>query len=41
MVTKDFQNRDFEKLRKKEEDDEYDVDEIKEAICLRKGFVFG
>lgn len=40
MITKSFEDKDFEKLRKKE-DEEYDIDDIKEGISNRKGFVFG
>ena len=38
-VTSDF-NKDFERCRKKEEE-EVDIDEVKDMIFLRKGVIFG
>lgn len=39
-ITKNFEDKEFEKARKKE-DEEYDIDDIKEGISNRKGFIYG
>lgn len=39
-VTKTFETVNFEQARKKDEE-EYDLDEIKEQIQGRKGLIFG
>lgn len=39
-ATKNFEKVDFEKLRKKDDED-YDIDEIKETIIFRKEIIFG
>jgi hypothetical protein len=39
-VTKTFEGTNFEAARKKD-DEEYDLDDIKEQIATRKGLIFG